>query len=283
MVTRRTWESWSELVDYAAGETRVSTKAHDKGRQSRAVEHSSKPWAGTATFDDALPLAREGWAEPIEDIEGIAGRLEESIRDCMVDSFELHHSPAGFAVDMGAYLTGSPLCMLQAIPAQISRAGRVVRVGVNMTASAHVSPDTILRRGAAVCALVHLIERTQNRVEIWGESCQINRTRKGIWSGAVCIKPAGESMDLGLLAFALAHPASLRRILFGAMEREKSGTRNSMGFWRGGSYSMPRHMLQLEGFDVTLPLVRQEDAHRDWQEWIVKQLADLGLTKTTDN
>jgi len=271
--TRRKWNSWAEFVNHC------TVEGPSLARGSRT---SGKRFTGTDTFDEALALARRGWLEPVADIEAQAQALSDSLADSLHTAFAVEHSRAGFVVDVGRYLSGQPDCMFQSVPIETAKPGRIVTILLNVAASGSVSQAAFRSRGAAIVALVSLIESTGNRCEVWVECSSRKRTKSAThtWSGVACVKQAGEQLDLPVVAFALAHPACLRRLFYSAADGESATIRRQNGTSNGQWSAQPVDAIQVAEVGASVAFIegmRSADSTRDWEPWILEQLTELGL------
>lgn len=82
-------------------------------------------------------------------------------------------------------------------------------------AYAHTVPTTcVINRGLALAALCVAIVDSGHSVEIWS-GCTAYVRSSTRFRAMVKVLAAGEPLDLGRLAFAVAHPGMLRRLAFG--------------------------------------------------------------------
>jgi hypothetical protein len=187
---------------------------------------------------------------------------------------------SGHWPDVGRFVTGQPDCMVDLGEEEKPVAGKVLKVVVAGAAAAGVPADDITRRGAAVAALVDVLERCGRRCEVEWHQCVTSRGAMRSYSLRVGVKGAAEPVDAERLAFALLHPAMLRRIAFGVAERESMETRASLGFRTGGPYGYPADVPHGERGDVYLPVV---DASSTWKtdegvsRWLVDTLRAQGV------
>lgn len=171
-------------------------------------------WRGSDTWSEAIDLWQAGW---IPGLHEMARQLETIELPTVVNArVTTRYDVAGGAVDVGRYLSGDPQCMRRVVMAP-SRP--IVRVAVPGCPLAVVSAETIMACGAATVALVDLLAQSGYGVEIvMVDADALTRaTVDGdVMVTVVGIKAAHEPVDLGAVAFAMAHPAMFRRFLFGA-------------------------------------------------------------------
>jgi hypothetical protein len=123
-------------------------------------------------------------------------------------------------LDMGRYLMGHPepyMVWTDADETQDINPDRVLRILCNGTANASAGSEVIWNRGAAAAVIADLAESQGVRVEI--ELVFANQSYSGSYSKFyIPLKRAQDHVPAELLAFALAHPSSLRRLMFGVWE-----------------------------------------------------------------
>lgn len=106
------------------------------------------------------------------------------------------------------------------------RAGRsrrqspIVSIVMNIAASGATPAHCLANMGVALCAVVDRLEAVGYRVELtalWVTNHYLGDVRGAVgWT----VKRAEDSLDLGALAFSVAHPAASRRIAFALCERQ---------------------------------------------------------------
>jgi hypothetical protein len=159
---------------------------------------------------DALQLARAGWPEGRERIDALTAQLFASVTDRMLRP-QVVTDVCGDMIDMGSYCEGRPDCWFTVEQAdELTSGAQTVTIVADVCVSAGISKETIYVRGAAIAALVAA-------PEFAGRPCDVivaANTKDRAEVRAV-VKRAGEPLQLDALAFALAHPAMLRRLIFG--------------------------------------------------------------------
>lgn len=223
-------------------------------------------WAGTATFAEALKLAREGWTESRGLVDNLTAPLVSQIRDAIVPAVEYAPHFAGGAVNMGRYLAGDPRCMMQARMTERPASRRVTRILTSFTTESRVTPDAIIRRGVAVVALTELLGMANRAVEIYVERT-FDNLQGQVETQLIQVKQANEPMDVNAVMFAMAHPSMLRRLGFA-----ESGDRTGA--------PQPLAMRDEVGADVAM---ETQTPAESWDvphavRWIKQQLRDAGVT-----
>jgi hypothetical protein len=196
----------------------------------------------------------------------------------LVERHDITHDVEGIQVDIARYLDGEPECWIQWEHQIVESPGtKIVRMIFNGSVSSGVSTETIERVGAAAVALVELLEYSGIRVEIFLEN--VFAKYVGLQCPKVIsqvkIKSADQPLDIPRLAFALGHPACLRRLGFAFVELQSKEYRESIGI----SYGMPIP-LTMKG-DIVIPelsyLNEETRTPEKAEAWIIKQLEAQGV------
>jgi hypothetical protein len=231
-------------------------------------------WYGTSTNEEGFALALTGWSEPGDDVRRLSGVIMGSLAEALPEHHIVQHDVTGACVDIGAFLSGEPECMMDFVMEPVSTHGKVITVLCGVTVNADSSGDDIRRRGAAICALVESLTMMGHSVRVIAEFSCANLYEGGTLSQTVTIKSATDPMDIDQVMFALAHPAMLRRVFFGAM-RSAPGN-----FDPDNCSARPTTQGERFGADVVIDVQRSDGVRRlvsDPEGWIKDTLADLGL------
>ncbi|WP_234313682.1 hypothetical protein [Streptomyces sp. NBRC 109706] len=193
--------SWQEFLDRARAPDTIS---YGRGR------HNTGEWPG-ATWAEALRLATDGWTVRVPEVEIAVAALRERVRDeVMTTMLVPTWDVTGSEVDVGAYLSGVPECMVDATPQRVSTRGRVVTFLVP-AGFVNTTPHASVRhRGLALTALCSAIIAAGHSAEVWSGMCVHVEGERYVSVARVI--SAAEPFDLGRLIFVLAHPAMLRRL-----------------------------------------------------------------------
>lgn len=210
-----------EFWNYACSESNARIK------ESRTDDNFN--WKGGLTWEEAKSMARSGWPEGMRKIEKFRAQIIPIITERVVRQKQIH-SIAGSVVDVGAYLSNDPECFITREPDEQQNIGRIIKIVCSVSFSAAIKPETIIQRGALVCALADAIEFAGYRVEIscngalsinHHEEHRLGKRKDHGWlEFDVLLKKSNQQMEMTDLAFCLAHPSMLRRILFSAAELE---------------------------------------------------------------
>lgn len=168
-------------------------------------------WDLGVGWEGALRLARDGWPEGVRLVEMAAAEVQANAR-----TSTLRYDVAGEFPDVARYAAGDPFNMISRRQQKMNHP--VVHIIVNPNCSAAVGAEKFAQYGGALAALVDQIENTRRRVEL--DVLAVNshqgrgRSRVG-WK----VKRASDALDLGAVAFSIAHPAAFRRLVFALWER----------------------------------------------------------------
>jgi len=250
-------------MNYDQWLTLCARKPKISGAASR--RRGDRSWAGTDSFEEAMKLAREGWAEGLKDISD----LSEEIWDVVgqeIKKQDFHYDVQGCVLDVDRFLVGEPENMIEFHEEEEIGHGKIVKIRVNNVASCGVSAKTMFLRGAAVVALIDALEKLGFSCEVYTADALARRWRgdEEVLQYEVELRGPGDVLDMDRLAFGLAHPSWLRRMVFSAMEQEERDIREK--FRVGGGYGMPTESRgdtsEERGIDV--PSLRYGTHH--WQD-----------------
>lgn len=250
-------------------------------RESSAYNKESRTyanhWSGGLDWNESKRLALMGWQKGLEEIDKFQARVTELITSKIV-----RHKPiyavAGNYIDIGNYLSNDPECFIAKEYGENNQQGKIITIVCSISFSASISPETIIQRGAMICAFVDAIEYAGYRAEIIcndaSSKSSYNRDGSNNDSGwfevDVTIKKANQALNKIELAFCLAHPAMLRRILFSVAEIEEwSDYARNYGY---PSKATNKGDVYIE--EVFSGVVSDDKAIN----WIVSELENLGIT-----
>lgn len=283
--------SWREFLAAATAEPSI-----DDG-SSRADPDND--WYG-ASWREAVQLAIDGWPRALADANVTIGELREH-SGLAQDALALDPvwDVAGAEVDIGAYLSGTPECMIDAVPRVTSRRGKVVTFLIPAAYSHDVPHQAIINRGLALATLCTAIIDAGHSVEIWcGDSGWLHGSkarRNGMtdtdpltrrFCGVARVIEAGEPFDVGRLIFAVAHPAMMRRLWLGFWDAQPRVVARMI---KDNAYGFPPY--DCTGADlppeITEPYVFPylASTDRQWDElptalsWSRRMFIDLGLVQ----
>jgi hypothetical protein len=300
----RTFDRWHAFLD-ATGSTfdPYQDGSHGGSGGECGVGRS---WSLGLSFDDALQRARTvGWQEEIPRCDAYCRDVRDLVAsERQEETFHYRRNVVGARVDIGRFLVGDPSSMVQARPIKVSKVGQVIRLVVDVGAQcdacggsacpvAPTDSKAIKQRGYAIMSLVDALHRAQHGLEIWiAHAVSGYRGQEDRHVTAVCVQRANAPVDIGRLTFALAHPATLRRLIFSVQEQETGDTRALFGFRIGDKYGYSGMQFSrasqgvalgdvphAEGCTLLLPQIRPNES---WNEeraaaWVRSTLEEIGL------
>lgn len=279
--------TFTGLADFFEATEHGKTDMRREERASRRKESTQgDDWSGTSTFDEMMPLARNGWSDGRKTVMPIADYLSDLIGSRIMLPTQ-SWNVAGGSVDIGKFLTGEPDCMLDFTSKTAEGAGKIISINMNVSASWHVDKDAIKNRGAAVCALIDLLHQS-------GYTCELNAlaccSESGWGSNGdhqcdvfIPVKKAEDILDEDHVSFMFMHPGILRRFVFSLEEQLPKQIRDAMGFHSHGGYGSVTKMPKNEEFlgDIFLEPLSWGNNHWSTVEasgkWIIGQLLKLGF------
>lgn len=285
---RWTFDSFSAFLDQVerpipADAPRRSHASRDGGATyaSRDGGYQGADWHGTATWEEAMRLARTGWPEGRAHVERIAARITDTLTASLAPVQRFEASVFGPILDVDAYLHGDPEPFYMVEDDETARrgAGPIVRILANLGSSGAVTGETKIMRGAALVALADCLERAGRRVEITATICVSNPFGKDAGVDAlILVKRPEESLQIEQVAFALANPATHRRLGWALREQAPAAVREAVGVTITGGYGRSTSVPSV-GYDITLPAAdalagiewADEDAAVKWVQKILKE------------
>lgn len=268
-----TWAEWVAEAERCG----LSTTS---GSNPGGDPDNGSAWAG-ASFNEALSLAQNGWQDAVEQSADLLGRINTDLGESHATTFQATYDVAGSEVDIARFLSGEPECMIESVPLKVMRTGRVIKLLVPGSISASVHQDTILRRGAAVMALVDAFSRAQHPVEVWLGFAVHGSDSRNRNLYMIQVQESDQPLNMGRIMFALAHPSSLRQICFAVNEGEPDDMRKRFNYGMGGyGFGKPSYAIYAEDAElnpentIVLPVLSPGES---WTEdyavqWIETQL-----------
>jgi hypothetical protein len=266
-------EGLGELIRFGSFDEWIeSLPAEPLGSAGKYVSE----WTGNVDYAGALNLAMNGWDEIRPRVDSMMDSIRERISDRTASVYDMTYDVAGAFVDVGAFLSGEPECMIDPRPRPERQGGKVIRIHYNTGALAVVGGQTMMDRGVAVLALIDALTMLGASVEVNVETSSRQRGKTITVLGKV--KEAHEPLDVNRLTFILGHPAMHRRINWQTRAAFRlSGCQNG-----GDTPSCPITMADEVGADV---IVGADHSNNDPivanpQKWILETLRGLGFDVT---
>lgn len=123
---------------------------------------------------------------------------------------------------------------------------KVITFVVNISASGYVNSSMIVERGKIIYKYMHALQLLGYSCGLIAvEWCEGSNTSSHHHGTGIEIKKAGEYVDPAIIAYVLAHPGFLRRILFHIEEMENyKNIRKPMGYEGHCGYGRPRDLQE---------------------------------------
>ena len=180
-------------------------------------------------------------------------RLVSEIKDSLDMSFDIRrffNDYVGFAPDVGAYLEGSPLAMIN----KYERPNKRVTIHINTSYAGDTRKEKIFNRGAATIAAIEILELLEFMVDL--KLFEMSYCDTEVHLSEFMLKSPDERLNMRKLFFPLCHPAWVRRLNFRLMET----TPDIHPMWVS-NYGLPannklvREILDLTDKDILIPSV----------------------------
>lgn len=274
------YDNFSDFIDHMKPE-RLQQLSTESGAEPAAINvlqsrmGQSTKWLGGLDYQDTYKLAAEG--QPIDpEMLEIRNSLTTAVSPIREQCFTW--DVAGESVDIGAFMTGEPECMLTTEEREV-HAKKVINVVFHLSASAAVSEEALRMQGIAMMALVDAIQNTNHYVlNLW--FCNsVTGSYDGDASGSIMIKLADQSRqyDPQSLGYAITNVGMLRQMCFNYyLQLPKPEARN----WYRCSY----HGLGMPATPKSFPKELELDMESTIQgeRWLLGQ-SDLGQIKNKES
>ena len=270
-----TFDNWAEWVNYCEG---AETCENAAALPRHSIDYGGMDKFAGATVTQAIEFARYGWRKGAEKVERLSSRISHAVGSKMITHVP-HFAVAGACFDPGRFCAGDPDCMMDfGTEYRDAPNGNILRLSVSIACSSYVPNNSITLFGASIVALIDSIEMSGRSVELHLGVTMV------YWEFSTLLKSAGEPLDIDRLAFAIAHPASQRKLLFMAQEREPSAVRKKCGFDGGGYHGGRPYDPDCKpsiGSDIPLPSINQfheaVQNEGDAVKWILGKLREAGV------
>ena len=133
----------------------VSKDSHAYRKDSR--KNNNTEWVGTSTWEEAKELALAGWKDGLNEVEKYRAEILPLITDRVFRTKQVY-AVSGYNVDVGAFLSNQPECFINKELEEKNYPGRIFKLVCSVSFSESVKRETIIKRGAMICALVDALE-----------------------------------------------------------------------------------------------------------------------------
>jgi hypothetical protein len=263
----RNFRSWEEFIEASERPTDCT---------SRASRTNGAGFKG-CTDAQAVEWAKFGWLDGAKRARVTSQMMFDRL-GALIERVDIQYDVEGHAIDIARYIEGEPECWMRFEQTMIDGTSpKHIRVLLNISASAGVSVDSLLARGAVTCALIELLEYAGHRVEL---SIGMKASSSEYYLVRVLVKPFDQPLDLAKVAYVFGHPSVLRYHIFSLMETEPAYIREKIGVNWG--YGKPTNMNDDERGDALyIPSAMYGD--EQWtnparaERWVREQLKKQGV------
>ena len=190
-----------------------------KTLQSKATDVRHVSRSQTASFDEALDLLVHGSTDLSERMTKSYNISVNSLGEKKVN--KAYFDVMGYQASVPRYLQGIPTSMVNS--KRVESKQKIITVVKSISYNWGWNPEEIIEESVKALAIVKKLESQGYRVNI-DIMVMVGDSYQNIFVLKVRIKHANERMNIGKMAFTLAHPAMLRRICLRWMEVNPSIT-----------------------------------------------------------
>lgn len=266
MIYKQTFDSIGEFLAHVDNAKSEKLESH-KRKYKHSEFNEFEDWS------ECVHHLQHGWQKGVDAVNAKTSRLEQEVGGSVLRE-AFNPAITGLFFDVGLVMTGEPECWLETN--QEDTGNRVVTLAINCSVSASISSKTIIERGAALCALIKLLETNGKSVRVvLGMGVNIGfsnpKTTDKIQTEIV-LKQEGQPFDLDSMAFWLVCPDAFRRLLFRFLEEHPQFHRIR------GNYGFPDTSYTPEG-QIKMPAILSGETwtHEQTKAWLLKILAEQGV------
>lgn len=267
-VTRH-YGDWSQALAYA------ESAPFRKARPS-ALEEDAR-WTGSESLPVFIATARAGnWSSGQDRsmVDSITAAVGSHVQ---IPTYQVTDDPAyAETFDVGALTMGDPDHWIAPVYTDAMMAGsRVITIAASVSASASVDHAAMIRRGALAVAIAEALELAGYPVELIATFGSTARDTFADYRWT--LKPAGQPLDRDRALVALAHPSTLRRVVFAMMESEPD---ERIYRAQGATASLGTPAASALAADIVIPHMKGAPAmfesDRAAIQWALAELARVG-------
>lgn len=275
-VIHQEFDSVEELADYAR--PFIDLRYPYGGMRESLSSESDFYGKYCPTPGTAFTMAREGWDTYLQDTIDIARDAVETVEGTTeVDAFNPVWDVSGSLVDVGAFVSGDPECMIEIPPAKTTRFGRVVTLSASVSYSSSISEKTLIARGKVITALALELSRLGIGLELYADfSASGYGGGKKTLHSRVLVKGPNDVLDPAKVLFAYAHPGMLRVLSLSAMHGLPANFKDALSV--GSAYGMPSPPLEdLPDGTIYLPELLSDTQRPEAADELRRYMTELGL------
>jgi len=186
----------------------------DRELSSQRKERDDKGWAASRDYERATYMLTHGWESAAEKM---AAKVKVNVGvSSHVRSSKPTYGVIGSQASVPRYLQGIPTNMVSRQSTYSKQ--KVITVTKGISYSGWWSSEDILKEAIKALQLIQSLESGGQRVRLNVMLCTGSGDKDSICK--VCVKQPDERMNISKMAFALAHPAMLRRFFFKWIETD---------------------------------------------------------------
>lgn len=215
---------------------RILCDTYDSIAEYAEISQRDRHPENTPIRPATLALVRDGWNVDIPEALNVASTaVEQAPRLMESANFAAHWDVTGCEVDVGAYLAGTPECMIDYPVQQTVSFGRVVTIVSSMDANAGLGNGGYQARGRAATALAMAVSRLGYSVELWADNFggdlwlsraemppeMYDRYCKRVTAEVyqrMLVKGPNDSLDPAHVMYAFGHRSMLNELAFGTFD-----------------------------------------------------------------
>lgn len=255
------FSSLGEFFDYVTKTPVNNVFSYSFDQKSK---DGNEKFRGTATFEEACDLFKNGWSETTTNLVNRLKAIERTTKPTMKKKQVL--APCGYQAIVPLYLNNCPNNMIN--NKSVACKNKVITLNKQISYSAIVTKEEILRESVKAFLIIKKLEAIGYRVNLNVVCASLSRREGRRLICKIKVKNANEKLNVSKLAFPLVHPSMLRRFFIRFVEVTKNVT---PGF-RGG-YGAPITNDNLKPFvndgEYILPTFIKKDIES------IKSLVDL--------
>lgn len=182
----------------------------DINKSSQNVGLIAEKFTKTESYEQALNLLKNGWDEGAKKIKTVFDRKAPQL----INKSKSYNSVVGYQANIPNYLNNSPLSMINKKTVKVQ--SPVVTIVRELSVPGRISSDFIMSEGIKFLKYIADLESQGQRAKIILQDDTVDYRNNTSYNNIVriVIKHPDELLHIGKLAFPIAHPSMLRRILF---------------------------------------------------------------------